>query len=191
MDGSGSQLISEALSAGKLANDIAANCDGSIEVSFYLLLQGFTNFLACPTPINSLSDVHTAPCQKSASSCVFSCSAMLLSTAPGVAWRSSTWSIEERMSATSPARHRSASRPQILPYRNASDAEPFPIGPATHVEDQLHGTQLPRREISPSAISYSSWTSQKTPARSYFQRSFHGSLGETILTVRTHHCPQH
>jgi len=44
---------------------------------------------------------------------------------------------------------------------------------------QPYGPALPRTESSPSGVSSSSSINQKTPARSFFHRSFHGSLGRT------------
>lgn len=42
---------------------------------------------------------------------------------------------------------------------------------------RIAGTRRPRTESSPTRVSFSS-VNQKTPARSYFQRPPHGSLGE-------------
>ena len=45
------------------------------------------------------------------------------------------------------------------------------------VESRSHNNLKPRAESSPSRISFSASLNQKTPARSYFQRTIRSSLG--------------
>ena len=77
------------------------------------------------------------------------------------------------------SRHASLLRPdQNVSVSDSSENEDYhAVGNRTSTNVHL------RTESSPSRLSFSSSLNQKTPVRSYFQRSVHGSQGEHSLSA--------
>lgn len=73
------------------------------------------------------------------------------------------------------------SRPRGIPQsREAEGNEDYSRKGRTPIVERLYGPTCSRKDSSspgPSEVSFSSSLSQKTPARSFFHRSFHGSPG--------------
>ena len=76
------------------------------------------------------------------------------------------------------ASHQSRQAPSI---GQVIDNEDHLGGSLGRPDDHSSASLRPRTDSSPSRLSFSSALNQKTPARSYYQRSFHGSLGNYVL----------